>query len=101
MLSRQAELTVTLNLLAVAGPEYVDFQPGAIPVVSEERTASLLVEAGGEWIRQYAQAVFLGSAYEDWYHHVERFCDCILRAGRRKRFGRSRTKPVPAALEAA
>jgi len=84
MLSRQMEIAVSLYLVAMAAYVYEDFPPGIIPVVSGERTAKLLAEAGGKRIHRYSQAVFLSSAYENWCRHVQEFRDRPFYTGRRQ-----------------
>jgi hypothetical protein len=94
MLSAQIESTVALTLLSAIAPVYEDFALGVIPVVTEDDTASRLVEMGGEWIRRYAQAVFLSSGYDGWYRHVERFHERIARADKRYGDGAQHREPV-------
>lgn len=74
---------VALTLLAAAASAYEDFEPGAIPLIADDRAAPVLQSAGCQFIRQYCQSIWLRDGFVPWYRHVEKFYDRIIRANKR------------------
>lgn len=62
---------VTQALIHAAAGAYEDFRPGFIPVVTDERAGTLLLEKGARWLRAYSQSIWLQSGYEAMYRHME------------------------------
>jgi hypothetical protein len=74
-------------LLCRAAPVYADFEPRILPVVTDVDTGTALVHVGAaEFVREYAQSVWLPKGYLGWYRHVEAFYGRILQAERRRGF---------------
>jgi hypothetical protein len=69
-------------LLRSVAETYADFLPAFIPVVTDKRASQVLVQQGGELIRQYAQSIWLPDGYEGWYRHVESFYNRLTRIDR-------------------
>lgn len=70
-LSTAARAAAICGLMAAAQAVYADISIGYIPVVTDQATAAALVELGAESIRSYSQSIWLRSAFEDWYDHVD------------------------------
>ena len=90
---------VALPLLAAAASAYGDFEPGAIPVIADDRVAPVLQSAGAQFIRRYCQSVWLRDGFIGWYRHVENFYDRIIRAKKRHGLGGKRGAPTAAQSE--
>ena len=58
-------------LVSAAQSVYADISLGYIPVVTDPQTAATLVKLGASVIRSYSQSIWLKSAFEDWYDHVD------------------------------
>jgi hypothetical protein len=82
-LSRAGRDSVVASLLGEAAKHYVDFVPGMVPVIVDQRDSSCVKTLGGVHIRDYAQSVWLRPGFEPWYRHVEQIYDRAIRAGRR------------------
>jgi hypothetical protein len=72
MLSLQTTASVARLLIAAVASVYKDFHSESIPVLTDERTGTVLATYGGQWLREVGLAIILDSAYEDWYHHLSR-----------------------------
>ena len=79
---RLAERTVG-SLLAEVSPIYKDFAPQRIFVATDQRTAAIISDFGGRWLRSYAQAICLAEGMEAWYQHVEAAYARVLRISQR------------------
>lgn len=83
LLTQEQIADVALPLLAAAATAYVDFPPGAIPLIADDRATAVVQGAGGQLIRQYCQSIWLRDGFIAWYRHVEKFYDRIIRANKR------------------
>jgi hypothetical protein len=79
-------------LLCEAKETYNDFEPGVLPLVTDIETGKFLVAIGAEFIREYAQSVWLQQGYIGWYRHVEAFYDRVLKAEHRRGLARQRNE---------
>jgi len=86
-LSETAARSACSSLVQAAAAVYEDFPLRWIPVVTDQRTGVFLIQSGAEFIRQYAQSIWLSDGFVRWYRHVERFYDPLIRAGKLKRLG--------------
>ena len=72
---------VVAQLVARITPQYQDFQLGFIPVIAEDNIAQILVQLGGQIIRQYTQYLWTRPGFQDWYFGaVSAFKNILLRA---------------------
>jgi hypothetical protein len=71
-LTTEKATVVTRALVSAAASAYEDFPPGAMPLITDDRTALIVCGLGGELVRQYAQGIWLRAGYLAWYRHVER-----------------------------
>jgi hypothetical protein len=62
---------VVRSLLAAARGAYRRIGCGFIPVVVEPGTAAAVREIGATPVRGYSQSIWLNSAFEAWYDHVD------------------------------
>jgi len=65
-------------LIGAAASEYADFLPRAIPIVADPRASAIVQSLGGEFIRHYAQSIWLKAGYVGWYRHVEQFYEGVM-----------------------
>lgn len=85
-------------LIAAIAGTYEDFELGAMPIVIDTAYAGVLRALGAEYIRDYAQSIWLSAGFEAWYHHTERFYERLIHAGRRRGLGQSATSTISAAI---
>lgn len=85
MLSKQTTVSVVQHLTASAASVYKDFH--SIPVITDERTGTLLATCRGQWIRELGQAIILDTAYEDWCRHLERLNESVVRRRKKQDYG--------------
>jgi hypothetical protein len=78
---------VCAALTAAVGPTYEHFEPGAVPIVIDTGYAEALRALGAEYLRDYAQSIWLSAGFEAWYRHTERFYERLLNAGRHRGLG--------------
>jgi hypothetical protein len=72
-------------LLAEAVDEYRDFEAGCIPLVVDDRLASVAnALLGARIFRRYSQAIWLSGGFTPMYRHLERFYDKLQPAGDRR-----------------
>jgi len=70
---------IVSTLIGAAALEYADFPPRAIPIVADTRSSAIVQGLGGEFIRRYAQSIWLKDGYVGWYRHVEKFYEHVMR----------------------
>ena len=58
---------IVAQLLSKVAFQYLDFSPGFIPVIADDKTAKQVEELGGQIIRRYTQHLWTRKGYEDWY----------------------------------
>ena len=80
-------IDISSSLFAAVTPTYGDFELQKIPTVIDTRHAPTLAALSGEFIRDYAQGIWLQPGYEQWYRHTERFFDRIVHAERFRGLG--------------
>ena len=85
---------VCAALTAAVAATYKDFEPGVVPIVIDRGNAEALRALGAEYIRDYAQSIWLRAGFEAWYRHTERFYERLIRAGKYRGLGQ---KAAPAA----
>ena len=68
---KEAEGAVKSLIWAIAGL-YKDFPPAALYVATDQRSSTILQNAGATCIRQYSQSIWVREGFEAWYQHVER-----------------------------
>ncbi len=88
-LSAASAREVSAALTAAVAATYEDFEPGVVPIVIDICYAEALRALGAEYIRDYAQSIWLSAGFEAWYRHTERFYERLIHAGRRRGLGQS------------
>lgn len=79
---------VATTLMTRTASIYQNFEPGSIPVVTDDRTARCLQAAGAALLRRYCQSVWLYEGFIPWYRHIEKFYERMLRSEPRRGLGR-------------
>lgn len=87
-----ARSEVLSGLVAAAAEHYADFAPGIIPVLVDTAHGDDIRALKGQYIRDYAQSVWLRRGFESWYRHVEQIYDRTLRGEGRR--GLASKKPL-------
>ena len=77
----------TLALIKQAASLYQDFTPQTIPLTCDPRAASILLNNGGKFIREYSQSMWVKAGNRLWHEHVANFYDRIEKIEQRKRRG--------------
>jgi hypothetical protein len=97
--SEEDASAVIRSLLCAAAPLYADFAPGRMLVTCDDRCRPLLERLGGQFIRQYAQSIWLKEGYIGWYRHVEKFYERIMKAEHRRGLGSRRASAAESNIQ--
>jgi len=65
-------------LLSAAATAYRDFELPYIPIVASDRANESLLNAGGEFLRNYSQSVWTREGCPAFYSHINRIYDRLL-----------------------
>ena len=75
-LSFEDRKTICHNLLVAASSAYfetnlIDYPISYIPVVTDKKSADILLMSGATFLREYNKSVWLRGGYEKWYNHIQ------------------------------
>jgi hypothetical protein len=83
-LSLQAATDATSALIGQVAKAYADFDLADMPVVADGASATALAACGGQFLRNYCQAIWLKDGHASLGRHVDQFYSRLLRRlGRR------------------
>lgn len=56
---------------------YQDFEPGLIPIVTDQGTSDCLRKSAALYVREYTQSIWMREGFRDWFEHISSFLNKI------------------------
>ena len=79
-LPKNCAFVVASALLKQAAHYYENFEPDCLYILTDSQNQALLKQLGGQFLDLYTQAIWLRPGFQDWYKHVERNYERVMRS---------------------